>query len=304
MNTVNTKSRVAGAFIGLAVGDALGVPLEKKEVGSFDYVSEMLGGGVHSLPPGAWTDETATAMCLAQSLLVTHDLDVYDLAERFKRWVETGENSSTGACIGIEQKLLNFVVNYERTGDFDPIALNQKVRGNSVLARVGPIACIHWDNLDMASKIAQQQSYLTHSSEIVASASDYLVLSLSHLIAGRDWNYVCSMPVKEDWPTEIELISKGAWRYKTIDNLKSTKNIVDILEASVWCVGNSSNFEEAVTKAINLGGNSDTVGAVTGQLAGALYGLEAIPIRWFNQLFKIEKLTDIAMQMVELSRSE
>ena len=86
--------------------------------------------------------------------------------------------------------------------------------------------------------------------------------------------------------------------------MKSTKNVVDILEASVCCVGNSSSFEEAVTLAVNLGGNSDTVGAVTGQIAGALYGLEAIPIRWFDQLFKIEKLTDVAMQMVELSRTE
>lgn len=301
---INTKSRVAGVFIGLAVGDALGVPIEKKDVGSFDFVSEMQGGGVYDLPPGAWTDETATALCLAESLLVTYELDVYDLAERFKRWVETGENSSTGVCVGIEQKLLNFVGSYQRTGGFDTNSLNQKVRGNSVLARAGPVACIHWDNLDMASKIARQQSYLTHSSEIVAAASEYLVLVLSHLIAGRDWNFICNMPLKDDWPTEIELIAKGQWRHKTIDNLKSTKNVVDILEASVWCIGHSDNFEAAVTKAINLGGNSDTVGAVTGQLAGALYGLEAIPIRWFDQLLKIDKLTDIAMQMVDLSRSE
>ena len=107
---MNTKSRVAGIFIGLAVGDALGVPIEKREVGSFDKVSEMDGGGPYNLPAGAWTDETATALCLAQSLLMTHDLDVYDLAERFKRWVRTGENSSTGVCVGIEQKLSNFVI--------------------------------------------------------------------------------------------------------------------------------------------------------------------------------------------------
>ena len=301
---MNTKSRVAGVFIGLAVGDALGVPVEKKELGSFEFVSEMEGGGIYGLPPGAWTDETATSLCLAQSLLVTHDLDVYDLAERFKRWVENGENSSTGVCIGIEQKLLNFVSNYGQTGDFDSNSLNQKVRGNSVLARVGPIACIHWDNLNMATKIARQQSYLTHSSEIVAAASEYLVLVLSHLIAGRGWSFVLNMPIKEDWPTEIELIAKGQWRHRTRESLKSTKNIIDILEAAIWCVGNSVSFEEAVAKAVNLGGNSDTVGAVTGQLAGALYGLEAIPIRWFDQLLQIEKLTDVSMQMVELSRTE
>ncbi len=304
MNTMNTKSRVAGTFIGLAVGDALGVPIEKKEMGSFDSVSEISGGGIHDLPPGAWTDETATALCLAQSLLVTHDLDVYDLAERFKRWVESGENSSTGICIGIEQKLSTFVGNYERTGGFDPSSLNQKVRGNSVLARVCPVACIHWDDLDMATKIARQQSYLTHSSEIVAAASEYLVLILSHLIAGRNWDFIRNMPIKDDWPSEIVMMAKGQLRHKTIDHLKSTKNIYDILEASIWSIENSSSFEEAVIKAINLGGNSDTVGAVTGQLAGAMYGLESIPIRWFDKLLKIEKLTDVAMQMVELSRSD
>ncbi len=301
---MNTKSRVAGVFIGLAVGDALGVSVEKKEVGDFDFVSEMEGGGLHNLPSGAWTGETAAALCLAQSLLVTHDLDVYDLAERFKRWVKNGENSSTGVCVGVGEKLLSFVGNYERTGGIDSNSLNQKVRGNSVLARVGPVACIHWDDLDMASKIAQQQSYLTHSSEIVAAASQYLVLVLSHLIAGRDWDYICNMPVREEWPSAIQSIAKGEWRHKTINNLKSTKNVVDILEASIWSTGNSSNLEDALTKAINLGGNSTTVGAVTGQIAGAVYGLEAIPIRWFDQLSKIEKLTDVAMQMVELSRSE
>ena len=112
------------------------------------------------------------------------------------------------------------------------------------------------------------------------------------------------MPIKEDWPTDIKLIAKGQWRDKTIENLKSTKHIIDILVASLWCVSNSASFENALIKAVNLCGNSSTVGAVTGQIAGALYGLEAIPIRWFDQLLQIEKLTDISMQMVELSRTE
>ena len=85
---MNTKSRVAGAFIGLAVGDAMGAPFERKEIGSFTYTKEMIGGGPYELPVGAWTDETATALCLAQSLLVTHELNVHDLVERLKKWVE------------------------------------------------------------------------------------------------------------------------------------------------------------------------------------------------------------------------
>ena len=301
---MNTKSRVAGAFIGLAVGDALGVPLERMEKGSIGFVSEMIGGGPYKLPPGAWTDETATALCLAQSLLVTHELNVYDLVETSTRWVETGENASTGVCIGIEQKLLTFLSNFKRSSQIDMSFVSQAAKGNSVLARVAPIACIHWADLGTVSRIAKQQSYLTHSSEIVAAACEYLVLSVSHLIAGRDWNYVCNMPIKGDWPTVIKNINTGHWKEKLEEHLQSTDDVIDILETSFWCIENSENFEDAVTKAVNLGGNADTVGSVVGQMAGAMYGLEAIPVRWFDQLFAIEKLTDIAMEMVDLSRSE
>ena len=301
---MNTKSRVAGTFIGLAVGDALGVPFENLEKGSIDFVSDLIGGGPYNLPPGAWTDETATALCLAQSLLVTNDLDVYDLVERLNRWVEGGENSSTGRCVGIEQKLLIFLNNFRRSSQLDMSFSSQSSSGNSVLARVGPIACIHWADLTTASRIARQQSYLTHTSEVVAGACEYLVLSLSHLIAGRGWNYISNLPINKDWPNEIKNVNNGSWLKKSIGQLKSTSDVIELLETSLWCVENSTSFENAVTQAINLGGKSDTVGAVAGQLAGALYGLEAIPVRWFDKLYKVEKLTDVAMQMVDLSRTE
>ena len=86
--------------------------------------------------------------------------------------------------------------------------------------------------------------------------------------------------------------------------LAQKKNGYFLQTPSDFGIGNSNNFEEAVIKAVNLGGNSNTVGAITGQLAGAMYGMESIPIRWFDKLLKIEKVTDVAMQMVELSRSE
>ncbi len=301
---MNTKSRVAGAFIGLAVGDAMGAPFERKEIGSFTYTKEMIGGGPYKLPVGAWTDETATALCLAQSLLVTHELNVHDLVERLKKWVENGENTSTGECIGIEQKLLNFVTNFDRNRKVNSDHIFQKAKGSSVLARVAPIACIHWDDLQSARRIAKQQSYLTHSSEIVAGSCEFLVLVLSHLIAGREWRFILNMPTHNDWPDEIKAMVGGVWMHKSLPDLKSTKNVVDILEAACWFINKSDSFEDAVISAINLGGNSDTLGAVVGQIAGALYGLESIPIRWFDQLAKVEHLTDVAMQMVELSRSD
>ena len=301
---MNTKSRVAGAFMGLAIGDALGVPMENKRKGSIDFVSEMLGGGANSLPPGAWTDKTAIALCLAQSLLVTSELDVYDLVTRLKKWVETGENSSTGICTGVEQNLLRWLRSFQRKKQIDMGFPTQPDDGKSVIARVCPVACIHWTDLATVSRISRQQSYLTHTSEIIATSCEYLALSVSHLIAGRDWNYVCNMPMKKDWPYEIRRIIEGTWRYKKIHDLNTSDGIVDLLEAAFWCSENSTNYEEAVTTAINLGGSSETIGSVVGQIAGAMYGLESIPVRWFDQLVHVEKLTDVAMEMVDLSRSE
>ena len=204
---MTTKSKVAGAFIGLAIGDALGVPAETKDRGTFPEIITMLGGGKYNLPAGAWTDETSSAICLAKSLLATHDLDVYDFMERLKSWVQSGENSSTGVCVGLDENIHNVIENYIRTGSIELNLVNQRSDENSTLARCAPIACIHWDDLGAVSRISKQQSYLTQGSEGAASACEYLSLLISHLIAGRTWDFVCNMPVGVDWSPEIKLIA-------------------------------------------------------------------------------------------------
>jgi ADP-ribosyl-[dinitrogen reductase] hydrolase len=301
---MNTKSKVAGAFIGLAIGDALGAPVDTKERGTFSLIKDMKGGGKFNLPIGCWTDDTATALCLAKSLLATHELDVYDFMERLKTWLKSGENSSTGTCLDLDQNIHNVIINYEKTGTIELNLVDQRSDENSALVRSAPIACIHWDNLDTVSRISKQQSYLTQGSEISASACDYLGLTISHLIAGRTWDYVCNMPIDPDWSVQIKSIANCNWKSKKVDQIYSTRSACDTLEAACWCIDSAKNFEEALISAVNFGGSSSTLGAVTGQIAGALYGLESIPIRWFDQLAHIDNLTDLALQMVDLSRSE
>ncbi len=301
---MTTKSKVAGAFMGLAIGDALGAPVEGMKRGSFEPVSEMLEGGLHALPKGAWTNVTAMAICLAQSLLAKHDLDVYDFMERLNRWVSAGENTSTGICIGLDEYTEGVISNYQQTGSIELNLLIEPSAGNFALVRTAPIACIHWDNLDTVASISRQQSFLTQSSEISASACEYLGLVLSHLIAGRGWDFIRNMPIKNDWSQEIKGIADFDWENKNVEHLGASKFATGALEIAFWCIHNSKNFEDALTLAVNFGGASGSVGAITGQIAGAIYGLEAIPIRWFDDLLKVEHLTDIAMQMVELSRSD
>ncbi len=100
------KERACAALVGLAIGDALGAPVEFRERASFPEVRDMLAGGYFRLPAGAWTDDTAMALCLADSLLHDPDLDRRDLLNRFLRWMDENEHTSTGRCIGVGQNTL------------------------------------------------------------------------------------------------------------------------------------------------------------------------------------------------------
>ena len=298
---MTTKSRFAGTFIGLAVGDAMGVPLEGLEQLDGKFINEPIGGGPYNLPPGAWTDKTATALCLAQSLLVTNELDVYDLVARLNRWVENGENSSTGCCVGLEPRLSEFLNNFKRTKQMKMQFASQSSSGSAVLPRVAPIACIHWSDLSIVSRMARELCYLTHASEEVASACEHLALTLSHLIAGRSWSYSSNLLSEQNWSSQVKHSPTANWKNKDKNDLEFNDDALSLLETSFWCVANSKSFSPLLQL---LTWCSNTLGATVGQIAGALYGLESIPIRWFDQLFCIDKLTDIALEMVQLSRSE
>ncbi|RZM04706.1 MAG: ADP-ribosylglycohydrolase family protein [Pedobacter sp.] len=134
MGMVNPIDRAKGAFYGLAVGDALGAPVEFLRRGTFEPVTTMRSGGYFRLPPGAWTDDTAMALCLAQSLAKYPDLDEADLIARFRGWVDRAENTSTGKCIGIGQNTLRVLMHLFRTGETQAPSGYQRADGNGAVA--------------------------------------------------------------------------------------------------------------------------------------------------------------------------
>ncbi len=286
-----------GAFWGLPIGDALGAPVEFARRGSFQPVTDMLSGGYFNLPAGAWTDDTAMAICLAESLLATPLLDPSDLMSRFRGWIEHAENTSTDKTIGVGQNTLRVLCHHIRTGEVFAPETRQKSDGNGAIMRLSPVACLHWQNPEEARRIARLQSLVTHYSEKSAAACELLAVLLCKLIAGTAWNEAIKIQPCSNWPEEVQEIARGTWREKTEPEIQSTGYVIHTLEAALWSVENSSSFSEAVLNAVNLGDDADSVAAVAGQLAGARYGLSEIPSRWLSMLAKKEKLDSIANRL-------
>ena len=151
----SSQDRALGALIGLAVGDALGAPVEFKKRGHFPMITEMVGGGKFRLPPGAWTDDTAMALCLAESLLVDPDLDLHDLMSRFLRWIDSGEPSSTGRAVGLGQNTFWALADFRKSGEVVARLRSKPAHSNGALMRLAPLPCMHWRDPSRAMRLAR-----------------------------------------------------------------------------------------------------------------------------------------------------
>lgn len=273
--------RARGALLGLAVGDALGTTLEFTERDSQALHTEMTGGGPFNLAGGDWTDDTAIALALADSLIACQGFDPHDLAIRFVSWWQEGAYSCTGTCfdIGIttREALAHFVQTQEPyAGSTDP-----RSAGNGSLMRLAPVALFALHDARLADQLARDQSRVTHAAPQAVEACAFFVQLLRDAIQGEG-----DVLRPRTWAGDpsIAAVAAGSWLPKSRDRIRSSGYVVDTLEAALWAVGTTSSFEDALILAVNLADDADTVGAVTGQLAGALYGAAAIPKRWLRPL--------------------
>ena len=292
-----TQSRAIGAMLGLAVGDALGAPVEFSRRDSFEPVSGMRSGGYFKLPAGAWTDDTAMALCLGESLLFDPAINAQDLLDRFCRWAADGENTSTGVCVGIGQNTLRVLGNFHRTGALLAPETRQKSDGNGAAMRLAPIALRHWSNPQEARRTADLQSRITHYSAISAGCCEFLAATTSSLISGADWQGAIRPEPNSEWPSEVQILLREDWTARSRDSIKSSGYVVHTMEAAIWAVDTTTSFADALLKAVNLGDDADSVGAVTGQLAGARYGYGAIPEEWLAQLVHRPKIEALAQDL-------
>lgn len=297
--------RAIGALVGLAVGDALGAPVEFCRRDTFEPVNGMRAGGYFKLPAGAWTDDTAMALCLAESLLEHPQLDPKDLLDRFCQWAAKGANTSTGVCVGIGQNTLRVLGNYHRTGTLQAPETRQKSDGNGALMRLAPVAIRHWRDEQSARRIADAQSRTTHFSDMSAGACELTAALLAKLISGQPWEAAVLVPQNPSWHDAVkELDPSTNWSARSRDSIRSSGFVLHTLEAALWAVDTTSSFDEAVLRAVNLGDDADSVGAVAGQLAGARYGLSAIPPQWRQELLQEPRIERLGRALFAAHASE
>lgn len=257
------KDRAIGSFIGLAVGDALGAPVEFKEPGEFLPVTDYRTGGVWKLPLGYWTDDTSMSICLAKSILETDTIDHVNLLEYFSRWWLNGENSSTGRCFDIGNTTKNAIHKFNLANRnntvkvYTPAEDRFDLSGNGSIMRLAPVAIRWFKDDELMKKMCVEQTLTTHGSKECQECCIELGSLISRAING-------------DGDSVKAELKDFAWKQSKVPN---SGRALDTMVAAKWAVGISTNFNEAVLSAVNLGGDADTIAAVAGQIAGAVYGM-------------------------------
>ena len=297
------RDRAQGALIGLALGDALGTTLEFSTRDTLPPVNDLVGGGPFKLARGQWSDDTSMALCLADSLLARNGLDARDLVERFCQWHEEGYNSVTGHCFDIGVTTSEALRSYRTTGEPLSGSTDPGSAGNGSLMRLAPVAIRWWHDRAAAVAAARLQSRTTHGAPQAVEACALFAELLVEAIGGAPMKRVLQA---RDWDGDagIAAVAAGSWCSKARDDISSSGYVLHTLEAALWCVGRSESIAESLILAANLGVDADTVGAVTGQLAGALWGRSGAPAAWLDKLAWRQHLETLAVGLYEAGDRE
>lgn len=278
------RGRFLGTLLGLAVGDAVAAATQFKRRNSFTPVGDMLGGGPFDLPRGAWSDDTAMALCLAESLLACNGFDARDQVQRYTRWQQNGHLSATGQCLGITANTARALAmaKWRRQvfpGSHDPDQLDIEP-----LSRIAPAVMFSFASAENALQHAADAARITCQAPIVLDACRTLARVLHAALAGQ--------------PKPV-IVAAGPPLAESAGRSNGTAPAA--LTAALWAFASTDNFRDAVLRAANLGGNSDVVTAVCGQIAGAHYSVGAVPGPWRNALMHKDVIENFADRLLQVA---
>ena len=299
----SVRDRALGTFLGLAVGDAVGTTLEFCSRDAKPRVEDIVGGGRFELPPGGWTDDTAMALALADSLAASETLNSRDLMDRFVRWWRDGDYSCREHCFDIGNTTRAALDRYLQTDDPLAGSTDPGSAGNGSLMRLAPVALRFLKDRSRLVATAAEQSRTTHGAEEAVDACRAFAELLADAIAGSPRADVLA-PRPFEGAEAITRVMNGSWRGRPRNEIRSSGYVVHTLEAALWSVARTGNFRNAVLLAANLADDADTVAAVTGQLAGALYGLGGIPDGWLERLAWKDRLLETARLLLRASLAD
>jgi ADP-ribosyl-[dinitrogen reductase] hydrolase len=306
---IDLVERYRGSLLGLAVGDALGTTVEFAKPGTFQPVTEIVGGGFFRLAPGQWTDDTSMALCLAESLIETRGFDPTDQLERYVSWYRNGHMSSVGYCFDIGMTVREALNRFEKTRQPYYGSTHPMSAGNGSIMRLAPVPLrwARWPREALANSAASSRT--THGAAAAVDACRYLGALLVGAIAGIGKTELLAgpySPLADYWEEsplvpEIEEIAAGSSKSRQPPEIESTGYVVKTLEAALGAFHHSESFEQGCRLAVNLGGDADTCGAVYGQLAGAFYGEHGIPQRWLHVLAHRPLIESLAERLYDQS---
>ncbi len=229
------QDRFRGCLLGLAAGDAVGTTVEFELRGTFEPVTDMVGGGPFELEPGQWTDDTSMALCLGASLLHINGFDARDQMERYCRWRDDGYMSSTGHCFDIGNTVSDALRRCRETGDPVSGSTDPMSAGNGSIMRLAPVVMFFAPNAQAVARYSAESSRTTHGAAECIDACLCLAIVLLLALTGADKEQILAPIDPAVFESEsIKKIAAGAYRDKTIDEIQGTGYVVESLEAALW----------------------------------------------------------------------
>jgi ADP-ribosyl-[dinitrogen reductase] hydrolase len=294
--------RYRGALLGLACGDAVGTTVEFKPRGSFQPLTDMVGGGPFHLKPGQWTDDTSMALCLAESLLTKNGFNAADQMGRYLNWWQWGYLSSTGECFDIGTTVSQALAQYQQTAEPFAGSTDPYSAGNGSLMRLAPVVLFYFPDARQIQSFAADSSRTTHAApEAIECCQLFAGLIARALEGATKADLRQSSSAKFSQP-KVTAMARGDYLGKTEVDIKGSGYSVQSLEAALWCFQQTDSFAAAILLAANLGDDADTTAAITGQLAGAYYGVRGIPEHWLERLHDSEEIAATADRLLDASR--
>lgn len=259
------RERLKGMLWGLVAGDCLGSPIQFTEKDDHPYITEMEKCDIFKTPPGYWTDDSSMAFCIMESFVRRKKYDLQDIANNFVRWIDEGFWSSLPYAFDIGGATHSAVRQIKCGSLKNGIESSQ---GNGSIMRFAPsfIMNLKNNNNDMLHEISD----LTHNSRRVRLVVDDMAEICRAHLGGNRTERQSTFRCRED-------VNNSGWAVSTLD-------------AALWAFQSTATFEDGLILAVNLGGDSDSIGALFGQIAGAYYGYAAIPERWLSEIKDREKV--------------
>lgn len=298
-----TFDTIYAAYMGFTIGDALGVPVEflpRNEVKK-NPITDMIGGGFHHREPGIWSDDTSL-MLATSAAISNYGFTPKAIAQEMIAWMDHGKYSANGEMFGIGNGTRKSLERIK--AGYKAIKAGGKgiyENGNGSLMRILPLIFFLQKNNSFAKrkKIIYDISSITHQHNFSKVACHFFVEMGIKVLAGISFgeSYKETAKIFLQYYGNIEefkRIFQQELSHLGESEINSGTYVIDTLEAVIWCLGTTNTYTDAVLKAVNLGNDADTIGALTGGLAGILYGIESIPEKWQSQIVNCEFLKEQA----------